>query len=137
MIPFELDLTSTTFSNITIIADEIELTYPGKNVGFNLLDDEYFTISYVIDTTPNSSGCHRLPSQDKWNLWIIDINQEDPITAQGAPDELNHHQNTRGKHNVKIGTCRRKSYQRSDIEDNCSIFHQVRPVVSHLEFQIP
>ena len=38
---------------------------------------------------------------------------------------------------MKISLCRRKSYQRTDLEEICFRFDQVRPVVSHLEVRLP
>ena len=70
-------------------------------------------------------------------MWIVTINGEEPITAQGVLDELNRHQTPRGKSKIKISLCRRKSYQRTDLEEIRSRFDQVRPVVSHLEFLLP
>ena len=115
-----------------MITYEIYLPPSGKKVGFNLLDDEDFTIPYITDTIPNSPAGNQLPEQSKRNVWIIDTNGEEPITAQGACDEINCHQNTHGKSKVKISTCRSKSYQITDLEYICSRFDQVRPVVSHL-----
>ena len=79
-----------------MITYEIELPPSGNKVGFNLLDDEYFKITYIINAIPNTPSSHQLPSQAKWNVWIIAINGEEPITAQGVLYELNHHQTTRG-----------------------------------------
>ena len=76
MIPCELYLTSTTFCDTTILAYEIELPPSGKKVGFNLLDDEYFTIPYFTDTIPNSPVRRQRPTQAKLNVWIIAINRE-------------------------------------------------------------
>ena len=59
------------------------------------MDYEYFTIPYVTDTIPNSPDGHQLPTQSKKKLWITAINGEEPITAQCALDELNHHQTIR------------------------------------------
>ena len=70
-------------------------------------------------------------------MWIVAINGGEPITAQGVLDELNRHQNPRGKSNIKIILCRRKSYQRIDLEEIRSIFDQVRSVVSHFEVILP
>ena len=70
-------------------------------------------------------------------MWIIDINEEEPITSHSALDELNRNQTTRGKSKEKISPYRSKSYQRTNIEEISSIFDQVRPVVSHLEFHLP
>ena len=70
-------------------------------------------------------------------MWIIDINGDEPITAQVVLDKLNRHQTLRLKSNIKIILCRRKSYQRTDIEEIRSRFDQVRPVVSHLEVRLP
>ena len=70
-------------------------------------------------------------------MWIVAINGEKPITAQGVLDELNRHQTPRGKSNIKISLSRRKSYQRIDLEEIRSRFNQFRSVVSHLEFRLP
>ena len=51
----------------------------------------------------------------------------------GVIDELSLRQTPRGKPKVKISICRKKSYQRTDIEYIISRFDQVRPVVLHLE----
>ena len=65
------------------------------------------------------------------------INEEESITAQLVLDELNSHQTLRGKSEVNISLCRRKSYQRTYLEEICSRFDQVRPLVSHLEVSLP
>ena len=70
-------------------------------------------------------------------MWIIDINGEEALTAQGVLYEFNFHQTPRGKSNIKIILYRRKSYQRTYLEDVCSIFDQVIPVVSYLEVRLP
>ena len=70
-------------------------------------------------------------------MWIVAINGEETITAQGFLDELNPHQTPRGKSKNKISLCIKKSYQRIDIEKTRSRFDQVRPVVSHLEVRLP
>ena len=53
MIPCELDLTFTPFCDTTMLTYEIELPTSENKVGFNLLDDEDFTIPHITDTTPN------------------------------------------------------------------------------------
>ena len=68
LIPCELDLTSTTFSDETIITYDIDLPPSGKKIGLNLLDDEDFTIPYITDNILNSPGFHQLPSQAKRNV---------------------------------------------------------------------
>ena len=61
LIPCKTDITYTPFCDATIITYEIDLSPSGKKVGFNLLDDEVFTIPYIIDTIPNSPASHQLP----------------------------------------------------------------------------
>ena len=73
-IPRKIDLTSTLFRDTTMTTYEIELHPSGKKIGFNSLDNEYFTIHYVIDTTPNSPVGYQLPTQAKKNAWIVAIN---------------------------------------------------------------
>ena len=109
----------------------------GKKFCFNLLDDEDFKTPYITDTTPNLPAGHQIPSQAKRNVWIVSINVEEPITAQGVLDELNLHQTPQDKYSINISLCRRKNYQWTDIEEIRSRFDQVRPVVSHLEFRLP
>ena len=101
------------------------------------MDDEDFTIPNITDTIPNLTAGHQLPSQAKQNVWIVAINEEEPITAQGVIDELNLHQTPRGKSKIEISLCRRKSYQITYLEEIRSRFDQVRPVVSHLEVCLP
>ena len=74
MIPCGLDITFTTLSNTKIITYEIELPSSGKNIGCNLLDDEYFIIPFVTDKIPNSSASLQRPTQAFKNMWIVDIN---------------------------------------------------------------
>ena len=67
LIPFEIDLTSAPFGDKTILAYEIDLPISGKNVGFNLLNDEHFTIPYDVDTIPNSPSSHQFTTKAKKN----------------------------------------------------------------------
>ena len=53
LIPCKLDPKSTPFSAAEIITYDIELPPSGNKIGFNLLDDKYFTIPYITDTIPN------------------------------------------------------------------------------------
>ena len=62
-------------------------------------------------------------------MWIIDINIEEPIKAQGDLDELNRHQTLRRVSKINISLCRKKSHHRTDLEEICSRFDQVRPLV--------
>ena len=120
-----------------MITYDIELTPSENKIGFNLLNDEDFTIPYITDITPNSPAGDQLPSQANINVWIVAINGEKPIKVQGVLDELNCHKTPRGKSKIKISLCRRKSYQSTGLEEISSIFDQVRPVVSHLEVSLP
>ena len=137
LIPCELDITPTPFSDETIITYNIDLPTSGKKVGFNLLENEDFTILYITDTIPNSRAGRQLPSQANINVCSVAINWEEPITAQGVLDELDRHQNTWGESKIKIILCRRKSYQITDLEEISSRFDQVRPVVSYIEVRLP
>ena len=101
MIPCKLDLTSTPLRDETIITYEIESSTSGKKIGFNLLDDKDFTIPYINDTIPDSPAGHGLPSQANRNMFIIAINEEEPITSQGVLDKLNLHQTPQGKSKIK------------------------------------
>ena len=116
---------------------EIGLPPSGKKDGFNLLYDGYFTIPYIIDTIQNSPASHQFTTQAKLNVWIGAIYEEEPIKYQYVLDGINIHQTPRGKSKVNITLCRRKSYQKTDIEDLFSIFDQVRPVDSHLDVRLP
>ena len=53
---------------------EIELPPDGRNIVPGLLDDEYFTIPYVIDTIPNSPDGHQILKQYNKHVWVIAIN---------------------------------------------------------------
>ena len=59
-----------------MITYDIELRSSGKEIGFNLIDDQDFTIPYITDNIPNLPAGHQLPSQAKRNVWIVAINGE-------------------------------------------------------------
>ena len=101
------------------------------------MDDDDFTISYVIDKIPNSPPSHQLPTESKKKMWIVDINGEERTIAQGTLKELNRHQNPRVKSKLNISIWRSKSYHRVYLEYIRSIFDQVRPIASYLEVHIP
>ena len=63
-----------------------------KKLGSNLFYGKYFTIPYVIDTIPYLPAGRQLRTQANKNVCVIAINVEDPITYQGALDELHCHQ---------------------------------------------
>ena len=65
LVPCELDLTYATFFDAKIITYDIELTPDGNKIGFNLLDDNDFTIPYIINTIQNPPAVHQLPTQAK------------------------------------------------------------------------
>ena len=115
----------------------MEFPTSGMKTGFNLLDDEDFTIPYIIDTTQNSPAGYQLPTQDNKNLRIIDINKEDPNKDQGELDKLQYHQTLSGKYKFNIRLFIRNRYHRTYLEDIHSIFDQFRPVVSHIEVFLP
>ena len=137
LIPCQLNLTSIPFRDTTTLTYEIQLPPSGKKIRFDLLDDEYFTITYITDKIPNSPTSHQIPTQAQWNVWIIAVNGKEHIRYQGALDEINLHQTPSGKSKVNISLYRRKSYQRTYLEDICFRFDQVGPVVSHLEVCLP
>ena len=56
----------------------------GKKISLTLLDDEDFTIPYVINKTLHSPAVHKILTQAKKKVWIISINGENTITSQGA-----------------------------------------------------
>ena len=59
------------------------LRHYGNKIGLNLLDDEDFTIQYVLDTITNLLSSHQIPTQPSKKLWIIDINEEELFISQG------------------------------------------------------
>ena len=79
---------STTFHEATVITYEIELTISGKKIGHNLLDDDDFKMTFIIDKIPNSPSGHQFLTQANNHMWIVYIDREEPITANGALDEL-------------------------------------------------
>ena len=83
MIHYKLDLTSILFNDTIIITYEIEVPSSGNKIGFNLLDDNEFTIPYILDEIMNSPAGNKLPTHANNNIWIIDIHVEEPLAANG------------------------------------------------------
>ena len=62
LIPRELDIESSPFCDTEILTYKIELPSYGNKVGFNLIDDERFTIPYITDTIKNQQTDNKLPT---------------------------------------------------------------------------
>ena len=109
----------------------------GKKIGFNLLDDEYFTAPCVIDTIQFFSAYHQNPTQANKNGCIIYINGEESITAHVALDKIQHHTTPHGKSKVNVRLFRRKSYHSKVLEEIQYRFDQFIPMVSHIDVHLP
>ena len=97
MFPCDIDLTPTPSHDAKMFTYEVELPTSRKKISFNTLDGEEFTFPYTIDTIPNSPARHKLPTQAKNNVWIIDIHGKEPIKEKGEIDETYFYQTQRGK----------------------------------------
>ena len=60
------------------------------------MDDDDFNIPYILETTPNSLEGHQLISQAKNNVWIVEIDGQETINSEGAPEEIQKHQYNKG-----------------------------------------
>ena len=67
MITYEIDVTSTTFSDTTILTYKIELPPSENEIALNLLHDGGLIIPYVIYSIPNLPASYQLPTQVKKN----------------------------------------------------------------------
>ena len=76
MVPCELDMIYNPILDETIITYKLELITSGNIIGFNLLDDDKFTIPYIIFTITNSPDGNKIPTWAKKNVLIIDISGE-------------------------------------------------------------
>ena len=66
------------------------------------MDDDDFNIPYILYIIPNLQEDHRLISQANNNTWIVETDREDPINAEGAPEEIQKHHYNKGKHKLRI-----------------------------------
>ena len=88
MIPYDLDITSTPFCDTTIISYELDIPPSGIKIGLNLLDNNEFTIPYILDIVPNSPYVHQLSTQSKKYLFIVSIHGGEQLTEKQLLDEL-------------------------------------------------
>ena len=98
------------------------------------MDENDFTISYIIDNITNSPEGHQLLPND--NVCIIYNNGEDPIPAKGSLGKLQCYHTQCENSESKISLYRKKIYQFTNIEEPRSIFDQIRPVISNLEVSL-
>ena len=108
-----------------------------KKIVINLMDDDDLNITYILYNIPNYPSVHQLPSQANNNLYVLKMDGEEPITAKCAPEDIRLHQNNKWKLNFWILIFEWKCSQRTNLEDIGSLFHQIRPIVSHLEVRLP
>ena len=53
-----------------------------KKIGLNLMYYDDFNITYILDTIPNTPAGPQLPYQSNNDVWIVEINGEEPVNAK-------------------------------------------------------
>ena len=76
----ELDLLKTPFSNSEIFTYEIDLPLHATDIGMEIYDDEYFNIPVLKKCIPDTPACLEIPASSRRNMFIVSINNEEPIT---------------------------------------------------------
>ena len=132
---FHVDLILQPLHSVIQKFSHIKLSYIPLEIKLVLIYWMMKTLQYLISLIQSQIHQPFINSQHrKKNVWIIDINGEEPIIAQGVVDEINCYQTTCVKSKAKISLRIIKIYQRKYLEEILSRFYQVRPVVSQNKF---
>ena len=66
------------------------------------MDYDIWTIIYILDIIPNYPAGHRLISQAKNNVCIVEIDGDEEINAKGPLEYIQSNQTNKGKSKVSI-----------------------------------
>jgi hypothetical protein len=127
----ELDLLKTPFSNSEIFTYEIDLPLHATDIGMEIYDDEYFNIPVLKKCIPDTPAYLEIPASNRRNMFIVSINNEEPITS-GFALELLSPRRLRSQDGIKIKVqlVKRISSARSKLQELRSTFDQVRPIIA-------
>ena len=127
----QLNLQQTPFNSSEIFTYNLTLPIHATTIGFEIYDDTYFNIPYIHKIIPDTPAYEQIPSIHRRNMFIISINDEEPITSTFAIDLLQPRRlRSHASLTFKIQITKRQSSNRTRQQELRSTFDQVRPVIA-------
>eukprot|EP00978_Attheya_sp_CCMP212_P001981 scaffold4085_cov33-Attheya_sp.AAC.2 len=126
------DIQTSPFPADEIHSFKISIPPKGRRFFIQVGDDQEYHIPFIDQVYVDSPWFNELPPSAQRNMWIVAINDEEPIMGTSFIDYLHHLQDPVEICHATLILARRTSHTSTNFQELQSQFDQMRPVISHL-----
>jgi hypothetical protein len=111
---------------------QISIPPKGRKFHIQVGDDQEYHIPFLDRVYVDSPWFNEIPPSARRNMWIVAINDEEPIMGTSFIDYLHHLQDPVEVRFATLILARRTCNTMTNFQELRSQFDQMRPVISHL-----
>ena len=124
------DITKLPILQQPAVTFEIILPPIDSSCPIKFLDDEKYGLPYIQNISKHSPIGQQLPTAALKQQWILAIENEEPIHAQSAHEELTRLRTSHANKKIKIVMAPRIIDENNKYEEQRSKFDQMRPILA-------
>lgn len=94
--------------------------------GIKIMYSHYYNMSYITQSISHQLFWNQLPPDMRHNVWILSIGSNEPISKEQVIKDLHSNQHQHTSNDVTIILAKRKEVNKSNLEKNRALFHQIR-----------
>jgi hypothetical protein len=98
----------------------------GTSLGITLASDDDYCLCYLAHCDADSLFLQALPPYYRRNIYILTVNNSDPVTVDDILDALKSCQVLHAMSRIDLGIVKRNSHHRTALEEQRAMFNQVR-----------
>jgi hypothetical protein len=121
---FSLDVGDKVHFETEPIVVPVTLPPIGKSLGITLAYD--YCLCYLASCDADSLFLKALPPYYRRNIYMITVNDSDPVTVDDTLAALKSCQVLHAMSRIELGIVKRKSHHRTALEEQRAMFNQVR-----------
>jgi hypothetical protein len=126
------DIQESSFPADEMFSFQVSIPPQGRRFHIQVGDDQEYHIPFLDRVYVDSPWFHEIPPSARRNMWIVSIDEEEPIMGTSFIDYLHHIQDPVEVRTATLILARRTSHTMTNFQELRASFDQMRPVISHL-----
>jgi hypothetical protein len=123
---FSLDVGDKVHFEAEPIVVQVTLPPVGTSLGITLAFDDDYCLCYLASCDAESLFLQALPTYYRRNIYILTVNDSDPVTVDDTVAALKSCQVLHAMSRIEIGIVKCNSHHRTALEEQRAMFNQVR-----------
>ena len=133
MSDIQSDLTKIPILHKPAVTFEVYLPPIDSSCPIKFLDDDKYGLPYVQNISKTSPIGQQLPTEALKQQWILGIENEEPIHAQSAHEELTRLRTTHANKKITLIMAPRIIDEHNKYEEQRTKFDQMRPIIASVD----